>query len=293
MRVRFAIVVTVATLALAVPALALAAPQVTVTGVTPNHGPPAGGNIVTITGSGFTGATTVSFGLVSANFVPPTVDTSITAIVPPGAPGPVHVIVTNGPFSSTPSNADLYRYNPAVTDLNPNHGPAAGGNQVTIIGQGFGGSTTVKFGASTASNVRVFPPTTITADAPPGLAGQTVNVTVTNANGTSATAGTANDYTYDGPVASNVASNLATNAPDTFLTHHPRHHTHKRQVSFAFDSNMDGAQFQCLFAQGWAKCRSPHVFRHLKPGRYRFMAEAIVNGVADPTPASFTFRILR
>lgn len=83
------------------------------------------------------------------------------------------------------------------------------------------------------------------------------------------------------------------NAPNTFLTHHPRHRTHKRKVTFTFRSNVAGASFRCLYAAGWANCRSPHIFRHLKPGRYRFEAQAVVNGVEDPTPASWIFKVLR
>jgi hypothetical protein len=83
------------------------------------------------------------------------------------------------------------------------------------------------------------------------------------------------------------------NEPKTFLDKHPRHRTHNRRVRFAFSSDVAGAHFQCLFAQGWAKCRSPHVFRHLKPGRYKFKARAVVNGVKDPTPASWVFKVLR
>ena len=82
------------------------------------------------------------------------------------------------------------------------------------------------------------------------------------------------------------------NPPNTFLGTHPRHRTHKRKVRFAFSSDVGGASFQCFYAQGWAKCRSPHIFRHLKPGRYRFQARAVVNGVEDPTPASWTFKVL-
>jgi len=81
--------------------------------------------------------------------------------------------------------------------------------------------------------------------------------------------------------------------PKTFLDSHPRHRTHRRKVSFAFSSDVSGAHFQCFYAKGWAKCRSPHTFRRLKPGRYRFRARAVVNGVKDPTPASWTFRVLR
>jgi hypothetical protein len=81
--------------------------------------------------------------------------------------------------------------------------------------------------------------------------------------------------------------------PKTFLDKHPRHRTHKRKVKFAFSSDVTGAHFQCLFAQGWAKCKSPHIFRHLKPGRYKFKARAVVSGVEDPTPASWVFKVLR
>jgi hypothetical protein len=80
---------------------------------------------------------------------------------------------------------------------------------------------------------------------------------------------------------------------DTFLDHHPRHRTRKRKVRFDFSSNVAGASFKCLFAQGWADCTSPHVFRRLKPGRYRFQARAVVNDLEDQSPVSWTFRVLR
>lgn len=80
---------------------------------------------------------------------------------------------------------------------------------------------------------------------------------------------------------------------ETFLDHHPRHRTRKRKVRFDFSSNVAGATFLCLFAQGWADCESPHIFRHLKRGRFKFQVRAAVNGLEDPTPASWTFRVLR
>jgi hypothetical protein len=83
------------------------------------------------------------------------------------------------------------------------------------------------------------------------------------------------------------------NEPNTFLTRRPRHRTHKRKVTFAFSSDVAGAHFRCLYAEGWSHCRSPHTFRHLKPGRYKFKARAVVNGVKDPTPASWVFKVLR
>jgi hypothetical protein len=83
------------------------------------------------------------------------------------------------------------------------------------------------------------------------------------------------------------------NEPNTFLNRRPRHRTHKRKVTFAFSSDVAGAHFRCLYAEGWSHCRSPHTFRHLKPGRYKFKAQAVVNGVKDPTPASWVFKVLR
>ena len=87
---------------------------------------------------------------------------------------------------------------PAVTALNPTHGPAAGGNTVTITGTDLTGATAVNFGANAATAFTVDNATTITATAPAVPAGSTVDVTVTTPAGTSPTAGTGNDYTYVG-----------------------------------------------------------------------------------------------
>ncbi len=83
------------------------------------------------------------------------------------------------------------------------------------------------------------------------------------------------------------------NQVDTFLNKKPRHRTHRRKVKFRFSSNVDGAKFQCLFASGWEKCHSPHIFRHLKPGRYKFEVRAVVNDIEDADPETWLFRVLR
>jgi hypothetical protein len=83
------------------------------------------------------------------------------------------------------------------------------------------------------------------------------------------------------------------NEPKTFLKRHPKHKTHQRTVRFSFYSDVKGAHFQCLFALGWKKCKSPHVFRDLKPGRYQFKVRAVVNGVKDPSAAVWFFKVLR
>jgi hypothetical protein len=267
----------VATLALILAPAAQAAPVVS--GVSPNHGPTAGGNTVMVAGSGLITTTEVDFGFASAAIISET-NTSITVNAPPGVSGPVHVTVITGGMRSAATDADLYSYDPVVTGLDPAHGPAAGGNQVTIVGVGFTGTPTVMFGNRKATGVGLLGSTTITATAPAGKAGKIVDVTVTTPDGTSNPGAAGDHYTYDFK-------------PKTFLTHHPRRRSHKRKVAFAFDSNAQGAKFKCFDARGWAKCRSPRVFRHLKPGRYKFKVKAIAGGVADPTPATFIFRILR
>lgn len=81
-----------------------------VTAVTPNVGPIAGGGTVTVTGSGFTGTTSVAVGSASATF---TVDspTQITVVVPPrGAAGLVNVTVRRSGSASASGPAAWYRY---------------------------------------------------------------------------------------------------------------------------------------------------------------------------------------
>ena len=94
------------------------------------------------------------------------------------------------------------------------------------------------------------------------------------------------------PLAASSVSNPA--EIETFLDRHPKHRTHKRKIKFKFSSNVQGARFRCLFATGWENCDSPHVFRRLQPGRYKFKVRAVVNkDLRDPTPVKWVFRVLR
>jgi IPT/TIG domain/FG-GAP-like repeat/FG-GAP repeat len=82
---------------------------------------------------------------------------------------------------------------PSVTTIFPANGPAAGGTSVTIHGTNFTGTTSVNFGAATAASFAFIDSTQLTATAPAG--GGTVDVTVTNAAGTSPTSA-ADKFTY-------------------------------------------------------------------------------------------------
>ncbi|HEY3812702.1 MAG TPA: IPT/TIG domain-containing protein [Caulobacteraceae bacterium] len=169
-------------------------PPPAVTSVSPSSGASNGGATVTITGNGFTGATAVAFGASPATSFTVNSDSSITAVAPAGA-GTVDVTVTAVGTSATGA-ADKFTYltTPTVQTVAPNSGPASGGTIVTISGSGFANATAVKFGAAAASSFRINDDTSISAIAPAGAAG-TVDITITNAAGTSATAA-ADQFTY-------------------------------------------------------------------------------------------------
>ncbi|MFF7234615.1 IPT/TIG domain-containing protein [Streptomyces sioyaensis] len=154
-----------------------------VTSVSPNQGAPEGNTGVTITGSGFTGATLVKFGPNPTSFLLVS-DTQITARTPAGT-GTVTVTVT-APTGPSTQNV-LFTYTsvaaPVLTALNPTSGPTAGGNTVIVSGVNLSGATSVKFGvtpaivvSNTASQVVVIAPAGVVSS---------VGVTVTTAGGTS------------------------------------------------------------------------------------------------------------
>ncbi len=84
---------------------------------------------------------------------------------------------------------------PSITGVNPNAGPPAGAQTVTISGLGLTGASAVTFGGSPAVTFTVDSPTRITATTPAHALG-TVNVVVTTPRGSSDPAGVADDYTY-------------------------------------------------------------------------------------------------
>src|SRR6516162_10201501 len=82
---------------------------------------------------------------------------------------------------------------PTVTNVNPNTGPTSGGTSVTITGTNFFDVIAVQFGSNAAGSFTVNSETQITATSPAGVG--TVDVTVTNENGTSATS-SGDRFTY-------------------------------------------------------------------------------------------------
>jgi uncharacterized membrane protein len=167
-----------------------------VTNISPNLGPSSGGTIVTISGSDLSGATAVDFGSVAATSITVNSTTSITATSPPGALGVVDVTVTT-PDGTSPALFDdqfTYSNKALVSAITPNSGPTTGGTTVTITGANFTGATAVNFGNTAATGFTFTSSTSLTAVSPAGSAG-TVDVTVTNAGGTSSTVA-GDQFTY-------------------------------------------------------------------------------------------------
>jgi hypothetical protein len=175
----------------------------------PNSGAVAGGTSVAITGINFTGVTAVKFGTTAAASFTVNSATSITAVSPAGT-GTVDVTVTAPGGTSVTSTNDQFTYGtplPTVTSVTPNSGTpttfSPGGglsrNEVSITGTNFvGNAISVRFGSIPSGSLQILNATTIIAGIPDGGTG-TVDVTVTTANGTSATSA-ADRFTFIAPV---------------------------------------------------------------------------------------------
>ena len=83
-------------------------PTPAVTSISPTRGPPAGGTSVTVSGSGFTGASGVRFGSTAAASFTINSDGTITAVSPPLPVSTVHVHVTTPGGTSASSSADVF-----------------------------------------------------------------------------------------------------------------------------------------------------------------------------------------
>lgn len=147
-----------------------------------NSGPVAGGNTITISGTGLSTATHVAFG---ANSATPTVvsDNAITVVVPAGAAGSVGVTVTT---AGGANNGFSYTYvaAPTVATIAPASGPTSGGTAVTITGTGLTTTQSVTVGGATAP-FTVISDTELSIVTPAGTAGAAdVDVTTTGGSAT-------------------------------------------------------------------------------------------------------------
>jgi hypothetical protein len=149
-------------------------PAPTLTSINPTSGPTAGGNAVTLTGTGFVNGATVLFGAVSATSATVDSATSITAVTPAQSAGTVSVTVTNPDTQSAtlpaaytylapPPVGSFYTLTPCrIVDTRgpagPTGGPALGGG--TTRSFPIAGNCGVPADATAvAANITVFQPT--------------------------------------------------------------------------------------------------------------------------------------
>lgn len=191
-----------------------------VSDIAPLTGPMAGGTTVVITGQGFDGATGVQFGAQQAQSF--TVDDSnqITAVTPAAmAAGKVSITITTPRDTWTVRDGFYFVDGGGLTvgGVHPHVGPAAGGNTVTVFGQGFDPqNVSVTFDGKSASIVNATS-TEIEVTVPARAASsRKVDVVVTDSSTSSAYP---QGYTYglevqdidpkNGPIAGGTAANVA------------------------------------------------------------------------------------
>ncbi|HEY7255864.1 MAG TPA: plastocyanin/azurin family copper-binding protein [Solirubrobacterales bacterium] len=81
--------------------------------------------------------------------------------------------------------------------------------------------------------------------------------------------------------------------PDTKITLKPPAKTHDRTPTIKFRATAAGASYQCsVDAKPFRACHSPFTAPSLKPGRHRIRVRSLIAGVADPTPASVSFKVV-
>jgi len=156
-----------------------------VTSISPASSYIYGGVTLTLTGSGFTGATSISIGGTTATSINVVNDNSVTCVAPAHLFGAASVVVT----ATGGSNSDntLFTYiqpAPVVSSISPANALTTGGSNVTIFGDNFTGATGVTIGGISATSVIVVSNTTITATTPAHSAGiASVVVSIPGATG--------------------------------------------------------------------------------------------------------------
>lgn len=148
--------------------------------VAPAVGPLAGGNRVTLWGSGFTTDTRVTFGGVTARVLDVASDEEMLVGAPAGS-GTVDVTVSDTLLPQQNTLTAAYTFAdgtaPLLASVSPRTGRSMGGTRVTLRGRGLSGQNlAVLFGSVPATGVTVVDATHLTALAPAGTG--TVDVRV-------------------------------------------------------------------------------------------------------------------
>jgi hypothetical protein len=171
---------------------------------------------------------------------------------------------------------------PVVKKLKPTKGHSTGGTVVTIKGEYLSGATAVTFGEAETTDITQDSPDSLTVISPPGAG--TVDVTVTTANGESATS-SADRFAYGAPTVTSVSPNSGPKTGGTEVT----------ITGTGFEPGSSTTRF--LFAKAAAtsvECASTQTCNAIVPpslkGRLGTVAVvAVVNGKKSPANTSFQY----
>lgn len=169
-------------------------PFITLDSIAPDRGPQSGGNVVTVTGSGFlligSERNQMLIGGALAEAVSVVSDTTVEVTMPASdEAGLVGITVFNG--NGTAALGDVYTYNdsPVLEEIAPASASLRGGEEVTLTGLGFesfeAGANHVFFGDEEGIGVEVVDDTELTVTVPVGRLGSATQVHILNDNGAS------------------------------------------------------------------------------------------------------------
>lgn len=194
------------------------------------------GATVTISGNGFTGATLVTFGGVSAISFAVLDDNTISAVVGDGATGSVSVTTLGVTTSFTG-----FELIPSIYSFTPKK--ASAGTTVSILGSGFTGATSVSLGGVSASSFTTLSDNLITAIVAGGASG---NVDVTTSIGSGSLSGFTfiPTYTWSGTSSSdwNTPGNWNSNIVPTSTTNVIIPSSTPHQLMLSGDANANSLQ---------------------------------------------------
>jgi len=180
----------------------------------PTNGKQAGGDIGSITGSGFLEGAMVTIDSVPATNVVVT-STLITFTIPPSTEGEKDVVVTN-PDGQKGTLRGGYTYNPfpVIEEIEPDFGgPLTGRTPLTITGSNFMAGVIVTISGNRVQRLDFFSPTELRLRTPAGTAGPK-DVRVLNPDGQEAVL--QEGFTYNPPpTISSIKPNMGTLEGDT------------------------------------------------------------------------------
>jgi hypothetical protein len=193
--------------------------------ITPSSGSTAGGFGVSITGSGFSGATDVRFRGESGTDLTIIDDSHLTIIAPPGSAGTVSLSVINPAWTGRSlESATMFRYEvpvPKLTRISPSSGPIDGGTMVTLTGSGFDSARDVRFGGKPGTSLTVLDDRHLTIITPTSSPGS-MPISITNAHGVGVSPGPSTSFLFVIPPAIPAnATEIVASPAASFITTSP------------------------------------------------------------------------